>query len=306
MPTSKQARARQARQKERLAVLQAERAHKKRRNRRWFGAAGALVVIIGILLALFVGPTSGSKNSSSPTTLPAAATTAPAPSTTTAVLKSVKGKPCVAMKAAPPSGAPKVPVQVGPPPTKLVIKDLKVGTGATATTKSKITADYIGVACTTGETFGSSYGSEAFTAQLSSQVIPGWQLGIPGMKVGGERLLGIPSAMASGAALFGPDRRPSREGVLRDEQPEELDPAVHAKLAIGVEHMGLNRSRADVQGRADLTRRRAGGEVPNDFCLARGEPVRRIQAVAVVHRIGLVQYRNGLDGHVPPLPVLSE
>ena len=209
MPTSKQARARQARQKERLAVLQAERAHNRRRNQRWFAAAGALVVIIGILLAVFVGPTSGSKSSSSPTTVPA--TTAPAPTTsptTTAALKSVKGKPCVAMKGAPPAGAPKVPVQVGPPPTTLVIKDLKVGTGATATAKSKITADYIGVACTTGKMFGSSFGGEAFAAQLPTDVIQGWQYGIPGMKVGGERLLGIPAAMAYGSTGRAPDIAP--------------------------------------------------------------------------------------------------
>src|SRR5262249_48689818 len=151
----------------------------------------ALVVIIGILLAVFIGPTSGSgSKSSSPTTVPATPTTAATAQATSATLKSVKGKPCVAMKGTPPTGAPRVPVQVGAPPNTLVVKDLKVGTGATATATSKITADYIGVACSTGKMFGSSFGSQAFTAQLPSDVIEGWQKGIPGMKVGGERLLG--------------------------------------------------------------------------------------------------------------------
>jgi peptidylprolyl isomerase len=195
MPTSKQARARQARQKERLAVLQAERAQKRRRFRRLAAIGGALVVIAGILLATLV-TNSGSSSSSAPTTVPSA-TTAPTP-TTTAVLKSAKGKPCVAMKGSPPNGAPSVPVQVGPPPTKLVVKDLKVGTGATATAKSKVTADYIGVACSTGEMFDESFGKQPFTAQLPTDVIKGWGLGIPGMKVGGQRLLGIPPDLAYG------------------------------------------------------------------------------------------------------------
>jgi peptidylprolyl isomerase len=66
-------------------------------------------------------------------------------------------------------------------------------------TGSTVTVDYVGVACTTGKTFGSSFGSQPLTISLTS-VIPGWQRGIPGMRVGGVRVLGIPSRLGYGAA----------------------------------------------------------------------------------------------------------
>ena len=115
-------------------------------------------------------------------------------------LASALGKPCVATTGALPAGAPAVPVQTGPPPTKLVIKDLKVGSGAAVTASQTLTVDYIGVSCSTGKIFDSSYSRNQPATFALSAVIPGWQQGIPGMKVGGERLLGIPPALAYGTA----------------------------------------------------------------------------------------------------------
>ena len=113
-------------------------------------------------------------------------------------IASAAGKPCVAMADAPPPGAPAVPVKVGPPPSTLVTEDLKPGTGATVTPGVNITVNYIGVSCSTGKIFDSSYGTgEPLTSPLSG-LIPGWQQGIPGMKVGGQRLLGIPPAQGYG------------------------------------------------------------------------------------------------------------
>jgi peptidylprolyl isomerase len=119
-------------------------------------------------------------------------------SSTAAALASAAGKPCVAVSDALPAGAPQVPVEVGPPPTTLVTKDLTVGTGATVAAGDTITVDYIGVSCSTGKIFDASYGSQPVTFPLSG-VIPGWQNGIPGMKVGGVRLLGIPPDQAYGS-----------------------------------------------------------------------------------------------------------
>ena len=99
-----------------------------------------------------------------------------------------------------PTGAPDVPVQVGPAPTTLVKQDLKEGTGATVAAGDTVTVNYIGVACSTGKIFDSSYSRGQPATFGLDQVIKGWTDGIPGMKVGGQRLLGIPGDQAYGAS----------------------------------------------------------------------------------------------------------
>jgi peptidylprolyl isomerase len=112
---------------------------------------------------------------------------------------SAKGKPCVAPVDPMPAGAPQVPVPIGPPPTSLVVQDLTPGTGAAATASSSLTVDYTAVMCSNGKLLDSSHTSgEPMTTTLAD-VIPGWQQGIPGMKVGGTRLLGIPPELAYGS-----------------------------------------------------------------------------------------------------------
>ena len=100
-----------------------------------------------------------------------------------------------------------MPITVGPPPTELVSEDLTVGTGATVEPTSTVTVDYIGVSCSTGKIFDTSYGKTPATFPLD-RVIPGWQQGLPGMKVGGIRLLGIPADLAYGAQGYPPDIAP--------------------------------------------------------------------------------------------------
>jgi peptidylprolyl isomerase len=156
------------------------------RRRRQAGAAVAAFMIIVLLVLVFAfSATSGNGNNTTSTT-------------TVAAVVSAKGKPCVAPADPLPKGAPAVPVQIGPPPMKLVKKDLKVGTGRVVPTGGNVEVNYIGVACSTGKIFDSSYGRKAFEADLKSGVISGWAKGLPGMKVGGRRLLGIPSADAYG------------------------------------------------------------------------------------------------------------
>jgi peptidylprolyl isomerase len=137
------------------------------------------------------------------------ATTSTTPTTSTSSTDSAAGKPCVARKGTLPAGAPDVPVEVGPAPTKLVVKDLKVGTGAVIPDGATITANYIGVACSTGTIFDSSYAHGQPIQFPLSGVIPGWANGIPGMKVGGVRLLGIPADQAYGPSSPGPGIAPN-------------------------------------------------------------------------------------------------
>jgi peptidylprolyl isomerase len=105
----------------------------------------------------------------------------------------------------PTSGAlskePTVTPPSGPAPTKLVIKELIPGTGAEAKAGETVTVNYVGVLYKGGKEFDASWKrKEPFTFTLGrGQVIPGWDQGVAGMKVGGRRLLIIPSPLAYGA-----------------------------------------------------------------------------------------------------------
>jgi FKBP-type peptidyl-prolyl cis-trans isomerase len=99
------------------------------------------------------------------------------------------------------STKPVVTVPKGAAPKSLVVKDLVKGTGTAATKTSKVTVQYVGVLYKTGKQFDASWDrNQPFTTQLGQgQVIPGWDQGIPGMKVGGRRELIIPAKLAYGA-----------------------------------------------------------------------------------------------------------
>ena len=94
--------------------------------------------------------------------------------------------------------APVIGKPVGAAPTTLIKKDIIVGKGKTALSSSSITAKYVLMSWKTGQVLQSSW-PNSFPTALAN-VIPGWQQGIPGMKVGGRRLLVIPPALAYGVA----------------------------------------------------------------------------------------------------------
>ncbi len=95
---------------------------------------------------------------------------------------------------------PKVVPPSGPPPQKLVIKDLIKGTGPVASPTSTVNAQYVGVLYKGGKQFDASWndGSGQPVSLPLSGVIKGWQQGIPGMRVGGRRELIIPSSLGYG------------------------------------------------------------------------------------------------------------
>jgi peptidylprolyl isomerase len=109
----------------------------------------------------------------------------------------------------PPSPLSKKPVIVvpkTPPPTKLVVKDLITGTGATAKSGSTVTVNYVGVLYKNGKEFDSSWKTGQPFAPFklgTGAVIPGWDQGLVGMKVGGRRELIIPPNLAYGASGSG-------------------------------------------------------------------------------------------------------
>jgi len=97
---------------------------------------------------------------------------------------------------------PKVTVPKGAPPSSLVTKDLEEGTGVTAEAGDVVKVNYVGVNYKTGKEFDSSWSrGESFPFELGSgSVIPGWEQGVEGMKVGGRRELIIPPELGYGTA----------------------------------------------------------------------------------------------------------
>ena len=98
-------------------------------------------------------------------------------------------------------------------PFELGIDDLVVGEGDEATSGQKVTVHYVGVAYRTGAECDASWNrDQPFEFRLGKgQVIPGWDAGVQGMRVGGRRKLTIPSAMAYGARGAG--------GVIEPHEP---------------------------------------------------------------------------------------
>ena len=88
----------------------------------------------------------------------------------------------------------------GPAPTELLIIDLEDGAGPEAVAGKTVAVHYVGVAFSSGEEFDSSYDrGEPLVFPLGARrVIPGWDNGLVGMKVGGRRRLVIPPHLAYG------------------------------------------------------------------------------------------------------------
>jgi FKBP-type peptidyl-prolyl cis-trans isomerase len=80
----------------------------------------------------------------------------------------------------------------------LIIEDFVVGSGALTPEGATVVINYHGTLKDTGNVFDSSFERGEPVAFPLGQLIPGWQKGIPGMKVGGLRRLTIPYAMAYG------------------------------------------------------------------------------------------------------------
>ena len=95
---------------------------------------------------------------------------------------------------------PKVEIPDCEPPSTLIVKDLKKGTGKAAKPTDKVTVQYVGVNFKTGEEFDSSWSRHEPATFGLNEVIPGWTQGMTGMKVGGRRELIIPPELGYGAA----------------------------------------------------------------------------------------------------------
>ena len=99
-----------------------------------------------------------------------------------------------------PLDKPEVDFPGGSAPTELVVADLVEGDGDEAVAGRTAVVHYVGVAFSTGDEFDASWNrGQPFSFKLGrGQVIPGWDQGVQGMKVGGRRRLVIPPHLAYG------------------------------------------------------------------------------------------------------------
>lgn len=88
---------------------------------------------------------------------------------------------------------------------KLIIDDVVIGGGTEAKTGDTVSVHYVGT-LPNGQEFDSSVKrGEPFAFTLGEgRVIKGWEEGVVGMKIGGKRILVIPSDLAYGDQGYGP------------------------------------------------------------------------------------------------------
>ncbi len=97
------------------------------------------------------------------------------------------------------------------PSYQLELEDIAEGDGEEAVSGSVVEVHYVGVSWNNGEQFDASWDrGDTFKFTLGKgQVIPGWDQGVAGMKVGGRRRITIPPNLAYGkrgaGGVIGPD-----------------------------------------------------------------------------------------------------
>ena len=108
--------------------------------------------------------------------------------------------------------------------TQLQVIDLVEGTGDPVAPSARVLVDYTGVGASTKKQFDSSFDRGQPLEFGLDEVIPGWTQGIPGMKLGGRRLLIIPGELAYGANPPSADIEPNEVLVFVVDMVNYLNP----------------------------------------------------------------------------------
>lgn len=108
--------------------------------------------------------------------------------------------------------APAITVAPGlPSATEVTTQTLVAGKGQVLKASDTLTFNYCGVGLVSQSQFDSSWANGAPITYGLAALIPGWSVGMPGMKVGEQRLLIIPGAQGYGSTP------PAGSGILADE-----------------------------------------------------------------------------------------
>jgi peptidylprolyl isomerase len=147
-----------------------------------------------VVLAACGGDNKSDETAATPTPT-ATATKTPAPVGKVKVTGALGAKPKVTI----------TPINATPPAT-LVKKDIAKGHGKKAKAGDTVTVQYYGALYSNGSEFDASWDrNQPFSFPLGAgQVIPGWDKGVAGMRVGGRRVLTIPPDLGYGPQGSGP------------------------------------------------------------------------------------------------------
>ena len=200
MATTKRERQKAAR-RDKLERMQ--RYESRRKNiRRGVIVAVVAIAVVGTGALLFSSTSPKPQASTTTSTSSSSSTTTTTTPTSTATTFAPVSHPS-------PAGtfgkAPTVVVPAGAPPTALQSSNLITGTGAVAKNGSSITVQYVLATYSSRKVIQSSWTASPFTFTLGANtVIPGWEVGVLGMRVGGRRELIIPPALGYGNRAAGP------------------------------------------------------------------------------------------------------
>ncbi len=211
MPTNKQRRDTARRHLERQLERRAEREARRRRVTLISTIIGTLALIVVIIVAVVVLSSGSDKKPAAqkkPSTSPTSSVTSPSPAPTTSyppakgaavTFKGVTVKGATDLK-----GYPVVTSKGSGDPKNIEVKDLVVGKGAAATPTSSVVVQYYGVLYKNGTYFDSSWKRGEPAPFSLTQVVKGFtygiggEKGVPPMKVGGRRIIIVPSALGYG------------------------------------------------------------------------------------------------------------
>lgn len=108
--------------------------------------------------------------------------------------------------------------------SKVVIRDTLIGKGEIATEGARVTVNYRGT-LTDGTEFDSSYGTGREPLRFvigKREVVPGFDHGVKGMRVGGKRTITIPPQLGYGDRAQG-DKIPANSTLIFDIALEKVE-----------------------------------------------------------------------------------
>ena len=163
-----------------------------------------LAVVAASALGLAACGSSPSGAGSAGTTTSTTAAAAAGASTTTSAPGATPAIASIPVADRSPAGtsgtAPTVTVPAGAAPTQLESADLIAGTGTAAEDGDNVTVQYVLATYSSHKVIQSSWTSQPFQFTFGEgQVIPGWDQGVVGMRVGGRRELIIPPSLGYGS-----------------------------------------------------------------------------------------------------------